>query len=311
MLWALLSGIGACSDAAYYIVNKRFLRSVQPDLLAAAGFLCTGIFLLVLSLAWGIPVLGPDFLYAVGATCAINVLGTTLAFRALKSTDISLAVPMLSFTPLFLVVTAFVMLNEIPSLAGMAGIVIIVAGSYILNTAAEHTSLLDPFRAMASHPGILAMFFVAFLYAIAIGFDKMVVLNSDIVFGSAVVFSILGSAFLVIFILKSAMHRSDLPAPAATAPAPVQAQPVQNTSGSPRDILAAGILIAIFLTIESVAINAAYLDQIVPYVSAIKRMSIIITVLYGTLVFRESGIRQRVSGAALMVFGVVLILLFP
>ncbi len=308
MLWALLSGIGACSDAAYYIVNKRFLRSVQPDLLAAAGFLCTGIFLFALSLAWGIPALGPDFLYAVGATSAINVLGTTLAFRALKSTDISLAVPMLSFTPLFLVVTAFVMLGEIPSLAGMAGIVIIVAGSYILNTAAEHTSLLDPFRAMASHPGILAMFFVAFLYAIAIGFDKMVVLNSDIVFGSAVVFSILGSAFMVIFLLKSAMHRSDLPAPAATAPSPVQAQP---HSGTARDVLAAGILIAIFLTIESVAINAAYLDQIVPYVSAIKRMSIIITVLYGTLVFRETGIRQRVSGAALMVFGVVLILLFP
>jgi drug/metabolite transporter (DMT)-like permease len=40
-------------------------------------------------------------------------------------------------------------------------------------------------------------------------------------------------------------------------------------------------------------------------------MSIIITVLYGTLVFRETGIRQRVSGAALMVAGVVLILLFP
>jgi len=306
MLWALLSGIGACSDAAYYIVNKRFLRSVQPDLLAASGFLCTGIFLMAISLVRGIPELGPDFLYAVGATCAINVLGTTLAFRALKSTDISLAVPMLSFTPLFLVLTAFVMLQEIPSLAGMAGIVIIVAGSYILNTAAEHTSLLDPFRAMVSHPGILAMFFVAFLYAIAIGFDKMVVLNSDIVFGSAVVFSVLGSAFLALFLLKSARHRQDLPAPAAMAPA--QEQP---HSGSPHDILVAGILIAIFLTIESVAINAAYLDQIVPYVSAIKRMSIIITVLYGTLIFRETGIRQRVSGAVLMVFGVVLILLFP
>jgi len=307
MLWALLSGIGACSDAAYYIVNKRFLRSVQPDLLAASGFLCTGIFLLVLSLMRGIPALGPDFFYAVGATCAINVLGTTLAFRALKATDISLAVPMLSFTPLFLVLTAFVMLDEIPSLAGMAGIVIIVAGSYILNTAAEHSSLLDPFRAMAGHPGILAMFFVAFLYAIAIGFDKMVVLNSDIVFGSGVVFFIIGSAFLGIFLLKYWVNRPK----ACTAPEDVLAQPVQHTAGSARDVLVAGILIAIFLTIESVAINAAYLDQIVPYVSAIKRMSIIITVLYGTLIFRETGIRQRVSGAALMVAGVVLILLFP
>lgn len=307
MFWALLSGIGACSDAAYYIVNKKFLRSVQPDLLAAAGFLCTGIFLLAISLARGIPALGQDFFLAVGLDCAINVIGTTLAFRALKSTDISLAVPMLSFTPLFLVLTAFVMLGEIPSLAGMAGIVIIVLGSYILNTAAEHTSLLDPFRAMVSHPGILAMFIVSFLYAIAIGFDKMVVLNSDIVFGSAVVFSILGLVFLGIFILKSAMHRTDLSAPAAPTPG----EPVQNTAGSPRDILGAGILIGVLLTIEAVAINAAYLDQIVPYVSAIKRLSIIITVLYGTLIFRETGIRQRVSGAVLMVCGVVLILLFP
>lgn len=307
MFWALLAGIGACSDAAYYIVNKRFLRSVQPDLLAASGFLLTGISLLVISLVRGIPVLGPDFFYAVGATCAINVLGTTLAFRALKSTDISLAVPMLSFTPLFLVLTAFVMLDEIPSHAGMAGIVIIVAGSYILNTAAEHTSLLDPFRAMARHPGILAMFFVAFLYAIAIGYDKMVVLNSDIVFGSGVVFFILGSAFLGIFLAKHLVNR---PEP-CTAPDAAQELPVQHSSGTFRDVLAAGMLIALFLTIESIAINAAYLDQIVPYVSAIKRMSIIITVLYGTLVFCETGIRQRVAGAALMVFGVMLILLFP
>jgi len=304
MFWALLSGIGACSDAAYYIVNKKYLRSVQPDLLAAAGFLCTGIFLFALSLIRGFPTLGADFLYAVGATCAINVLGTTLAFRALKSTDISLAVPMLSFTPLFLVLTAFVMLHEIPSPAGTAGIIIIVAGSYILNTAAEHTSLLDPLRAMVSHPGILAMFFVAFLYAIAIGFDKMVVLNSDIVFGSAVVFSVLGSAFLGIFLLKSAVHHMGSSVPEVMAP-------VQPTAGPTRDVLAAGILIALFLTIESIAINAAYLDQIVPYVSAIKRMSIIITVLYGTLVFRETGIRQRVFGASLMVCGVALILLFP
>ena len=39
MFWAVLSAIGAGADAAYYIVNKKFLRSLEPDLLAAAGFL--------------------------------------------------------------------------------------------------------------------------------------------------------------------------------------------------------------------------------------------------------------------------------
>jgi uncharacterized membrane protein len=46
-------------------------------------------------------------------------------------------------------------------------------------------------------------------------------------------------------------------------------------------------------------------------VSAIKRTSILITVVYGTLVFREKELLRRVSGAGLMVLGVVLILLFP
>jgi drug/metabolite transporter (DMT)-like permease len=306
MFWALLSGIGACADAAYYILNKKFLQSVEPDLLAASGFLFASVFLLLLAVFRGIPALGHDFLMAVAAACAINVVGTTLAFRALKSTDISLAVPMLSFTPLFLLVTAALMLHEIPSLIGITGILIIVAGSYILNTAAEHTRITDPFRAMISHPGIFSMLVVSFLYAIAIGFDKMVVLNSDTVFGSGVVFLILGSAFLAIFLLKRRFGTG------GTGPEKDRSDATRG--GLPRrsrDLLVAGIVIGALLTLESMVINAAYLVQIVPYVSAIKRMSILITVLYGTLVIREEEIVRRLSGAGLMVGGAILILFFP
>jgi drug/metabolite transporter (DMT)-like permease len=306
MFWALLSGIGAGADAAYYVVNKKFLQSVEPDLLAASGFLFTSLFLLIIVFFRGIPPIGPDFPVAIAATCAINVIGTTLAFRALKSTDISLAVPMLSFTPFFLLLTAAVMLHEIPSLVGITGIIVIVAGSYILNTAAEHTRLSDPFRAMISHPGILSMFIVSFLYAVAIGFDKMVVLNSDTVFGSGVVFLILGSAFLAIFLLKrrpgAKLRQSESGG----------RTPEHHTLPNRyRNLMVAGIIIGAFLTLEAIVINAAYLVQIVPYVSAIKRMSILITVLCGTLVFREGEIIRRVAGASLMVVGVVLILFFP
>jgi drug/metabolite transporter (DMT)-like permease len=308
MFWALLSGIGACSDAAYYIVNKKFLeKQVAPDLLAAAGFLATSLFLLGIAWFRGIPQLGPDFLVAVCSTCAINILGTTLAFRALKSTDLSLAVPMLSFTPLFLLVTAALMLGEVPSVIGITGILVIVAGSYILNTAAEHTSILDPFRAMIAHPGILSMLVVSFLYAIAIGFDKMVVLNSDTVFGSGIVFLILGTAFLVIFLVKRALALCPAPSPAGRESVAAPALPVLHL----RDLIVAGVVIGTLLSVEAVAINTAYLDQIVPYVSAIKRTSILLTVIYGTLVFREEEHLRRIAGAALMVLGVVLILLFP
>ncbi|MDD1689808.1 MAG: DMT family transporter [Methanoregula sp.] len=306
MFWAFLSGIGACANAAYFIANKKFLQTVEPDILAASGFLFTSLFLLTIATVRGIPTLGPDFFPAVFVTSAINVVATTLTLRALKSTDISLAVPMLSFTPLFLVVTAALILHELPSLIGIAGIITIVAGSYVLNTSAEHTNLLDPFRAMISHPGILSMFVVSFLYAIAIGFDKMVVLNSDVVFGSGVVFLVLGSAFLAISLLKRSSKI------AGTGTLSISPAPGTGFPGIPlRDLLVPGIIIGVIITIEAITINAAYLDQIAPYVIAIKRMSILITVLCGTLVFREKEIFRRIAGAGLMVSGVVLILLFP
>ena len=307
MFWALLSGIGACADAGYYIVNKKFLRSVDPDLLAAAGFLFTSFFLLAISICRGIPPLGPGFFMAVTAAVSINIIGTTLAFRALKSTDISLAVPMLSFTPLFLIVTAAVMLHEFPSVIGIVGILILVFGSYVLNTAAEHESLLDPFRSMLSHPGIFAMLVVSFLYAIAIGFDKMIVLNSDTVFGSGVVFFFLGSSFAAIHGLKRWRGTSTETTVGKCVPPPCEPRIFCGSRGA----LIAGIIIGVLLTIEAMVINAAYLVQIVPYVSAIKRMSILGSVLYGTIVIREEEIVRRVAGALLMVFGVILILFFP
>jgi drug/metabolite transporter (DMT)-like permease len=307
MFWAVLSAIGAGADAAYYIVNKKFLQSVGPDVLAAAGFLCAGACLLALSLLRGVPVLGPEFVPAVIADCILNIIGTTLAFRALRSTDLSLAVPMLAFTPLFLIGTAALILHEVPSSAGILGIIIIAAGSYVLNAAGGHTSLMDPFRAMVRDAGVFSMLVVAFLYAIVINFDKMVVLNSDTLFGSALVFSILGCAFFVIFLLKR--YRKTAPGRNTCWANPPATD--GRAGGTWRDLAAATVIVGIFLTIETIAINQAYLLQIVPYVSAIKRTSILITVVYGTLVFREKEHLRRVSGAVLMVLGVVLILVFP
>jgi len=160
---------------------------------------------------------------------------------------------------------------------------------------------------MVTNPGVFSMLVVAFLYAVVINFDKMVVQNSDTVFGSGLVFSLLGSAFTVLFLLKR--YRKRATGTDATGATPLPAN--DRAAGTWQDLAAASIIVGIFLTIETIAVNQAYLLQIVPYVSAIKRTSILITVVYGTLVFREKEHLRRVSGAGLMVLGVALILLFP
>jgi len=297
MFWALLSGIGACTNAAYYIANKKFLERLDPNLLAASGFLCTALFLLVISCVSGIPVIGAQFMIAVVATTLLNIIATTLTFRALRSSDISLSVPMLSFTPLFLILTAALLLGEFPSVIGILGILTVVAGSYVLNTAAEHERITDPFRDMISHPGVMAMLVVAFLYAVAINFDKMVVQNSDPVFGSGVVFLLLGISFALIAVLG---RSGSLPECFLPTPPPGISDNTPATFPSWQYLILAGILTGILITTEAVTINNAYLLQIVPYVIAIKRMSLIIVVLYGTIVFREKEIGRRIAGAVLI-----------
>lgn len=308
MFWAILSGIGACTNAAYFIANKKFLEKLDPNLLAASGFFCTSVFLLTLAVFNGIPVIGPRFLLAAIITTLLNVIATTLTFRALSSSDISLAVPMLSFTPLFLVGTAALFLGEFPSFIGILGILTIVVGSYILNTAEGHTRITDPFRDMVAHPGVMAMLFVAFLYAVAINFDKIVVQDSDPVFGSGLVFIMLGTSFAVIWAVSHArVIPCSIPPPQSNTTDCQFAEPFSSW----KYLLMAGILTGFLITIEAVTINTAYLIQIVPYVISIKRMSIILVVAYGTIVFHEKEIIRRFAGAGMMVLGAVLILAFP
>ncbi len=49
---------------------------------------------------------------------------------------------------------------------------------------------------------------------------------------------------------------------------------------------------------------------LVPYVIAIKRTSIVLSVIWGGLFFGERGIRQRLLGAVVMLAGVVCITLW-
>ncbi len=91
--------------------------------------------------------------------------------------------------------------------------------------------------------------------------------------------------------------------PAGLQGPPTRAFPLEQFAGL-------SLLIGLFVAIEAASVNVAYILQIVPYVIAIKRMSIIFMVLYGMIVFSEGEPGKRGMGATLMVAGAVIILLF-
>lgn len=214
---------------------------------------------------------------------------------------------MLSFTPAILIGTSYVLLHEIPSFFGFFGICIIVSGSYVLNISAGNEHFFDPFRSMVRNRGSWYMLIVAFLFAVSINFDKIVLLNSDPFFGMALTVLLIGFALLI----QSAYSRYVSWTGSLKSSGDRQETPKTVLKQLPRRTFAVlCLLIALFIAIESASINVAYTLQIVPYVIAIKRLSIIFMVLYGTLVFSEEDIQKRIMGAVLMVAGAIIILLF-
>ena len=185
MLWILLSLLGAVTNASYFIIIKRYITTLDPKVLTGIGFAFGGLLLLAFSAIRGFPVIGQDFYSAVAITAILNIISLTLIFKALSSTDLSLSIPMLSFTPVILIGTSYLLLNEVPSIPGVAGICIIVIGSYVLNISSADEHLLDPVKSMLRNRGSWYMLIVAFLFAVSINFDKIAMLNSDPFFGMA------------------------------------------------------------------------------------------------------------------------------
>jgi drug/metabolite transporter (DMT)-like permease len=307
MLWIFLALLGAIANATYFIIVKMYITALDEKLLTGIGFTIGGCLLFLLSGLRGFPSLGPDFFVAVAITSVLNIISLSLIFKALSSSDLSLSVPMLSFTPAILIGSSYIILHEAPSLFGFAGICIIVGGSYVLNISEEHEHYLDPIKAMMRNRGSWYMLIVAFLFAISINFDKITLLNSDPFFGMALTVTTIGIALLIIsaytrYAVRKKMHIHSY-GDADGAVLQARAMPVKQ-------FFLLTLLIGVFIAVEAASINVALTLQIVPYVIAIKRLSIIFMVLYGTLVFSEGDTKKRIMGAILMVAGAIIILLF-
>jgi uncharacterized membrane protein len=227
----------------------------------------------------------------------INLVATVLFYRALATTDLSLCIPMLAFTPVFLILTSFLILGELPSPAGVLGILLVTAGAYLLNLEyrdGKPCNLKSPFESLLTHRGLQTMLLVAFLYSISVNYDKQVVTESDPIFGSAIVLLLLGVAFLLLAIgTGSGLYGSG-------------SEPVEFSRPSSRQVLIFPVF-GFILAFEAITINLAYTMAIVPYVISLKRLSVFFSVLFGGLLLGERQLAGRMTGAVVMIAGAVVI----
>lgn len=287
MAWFVFALLSALFYSLKDALSKSGLRDTDEYVVAWAFRFFTFLFLMpVLALA-GIPPLGGSFILVLLAGGLLDAAATVLFMKALKSSDLSLIIPLGTFTPLFMLITSPLIMGEFPTALGLAGMLLIVAGSYTLNTREGKSSgYLAPFRAFLHQKGPRYMLIVTLIYSITANFDKIGVQNSSPLF-----WPLASNLFISLVLFPLMLHKSS-----------------KNVSQVPRRLksfIPIGIFNALQMAFHMIALSLT----LAAYVISVKRIDAVISVLLGRSLFKERHVRERLLGAAIMVLGVALIAL--
>ena len=104
-----------------------------------------------------------------------------LYLRAIALAPLSLTAPLLAWTPVFTAVVSAVALREVPSAAGIAGVLLVAAGSWLLY-AREGCTPLEPLRCLARERGARLMLAVALIFSATSALGKIGLTHSSAAF---------------------------------------------------------------------------------------------------------------------------------
>lgn len=285
-MFALFLGIAAATCKAGKNVGVKFATAYGSDGFVGWGQRATTLLCLlpVLFIApLGIPT-SPRFLGALIAATLILGAGAVLTTRALRLSDISLVTPILSLTPLLVTVPAYFLLDERPTTLGLAGIVCIAIGAYLLNITDVNRGPLEPLRALASDKGVQTAAVVVVLSATLPAIDKIGIQAS-----SPLLWPLLTHAVITVVFLPLALRTS--------------ARTTVNVRRVAPFLLAVGFANALLWIAQAYA----YTLTDVAYITALKRLSLPLNILAGHVFFEERVALARLPAALVIVFGVILL----
>jgi len=174
--------------------------------------------------------------------------------------------------------------GESLNLGDILGILLITGGAYCLNFSDRHRNYLAPLQVLIHHPGPRLMLVVSFLWSLLSTLNKVGIQNSSPIF-----WPIANSTVLALALTPVMLHKS------------------KRKGAQLRQNFFTLIWIGIFQGLMLLCFMKAISLTLVARVVSVKRLSILFSVWIGYWCFQESGIRQRMTAASIMLLGVLLI----
>jgi len=284
-MWLILGLLSGLFFALQNTVSKKALEGVNYYLVAFAYAAFSLPYFLIALFWFDLAPLNFTFWWSALTTSVLNVIALVLLMKALYIGELSLTIPFLSFTPVFLILTSNLMLGEFPDLIGVLGVLLIVCGTYFLEMR-KSEGAFGPFKAFIKNKGGQLVLLVAFIYAITSNLDKIAVQNSNPITRNIIVLSLMALMLLPLIWYKST-------------------QKLIEIKSKYKLLLIAGFFAALTLFLQMIALTLT----IVPYVISLKRTSALFSVILGFIAFKERNIKPKLLGSILMVLGVLLIAL--
>lgn len=287
MIWLCLALITAFTSATADALTKKYLAGLNAYEMGAIRLTYTLPWLVPIMFFVPFPRIDKTFFFAVSFALPLELLAFVCYMKAIKISPLSLTLPFLAFTPVFMILTGRIILKETLTMPGVIGVMLIVAGSYFLNIQKISGGILGPFKAIIKEPGSLLMLLVAFLYSITSTMGKLGILHSSPAFFGIFYFCLL--SLLMLFMMPFAPGMKYV-----------------RLISRPYPSIIIGMVYAAMVMSHMYAIsmvNAAYMI-------AIKRMSLVFGVLYGACLFEKGYFAERITGSIVMICGVFVIVCF-
>ena len=287
MHWFWLVLLCAFSAAAADAATKKLLPDYSARELVVVRFAAAGALLLPLLLRHWTSVPAP-FWGWVAALVPLELSAMWLYAEALRRAPLSQTQPYLAFTPVFTILTGYLLLDEQVSPRGATGIGLVAAGAYLLNIRQVNNgapyALLQPLKAMFVQPGPRLMLIVAGIYSLTSVMGKSALRYAPPEFFGPFYFALLGTLVSLPYLSGRAGRPTRL-------------------VRKPLGLLAVGGFLAVMVWTHFLAIQRVE----VAYMISVKRTSALFAILLGAWLFAERDVPLNLLAASLMLTGVFLI----
>lgn len=285
-MWFFFALTFAATSSLGVILAKRIMRGMDEYLYLWLGGIFTIPFLfLIIIYFYQIPRIDNVFLFVISVSILLDVLAAIFAYRAIRISEVSLVAPISAFNPVFTAIISLIVLGEAVNLRGWAGILLVCVGAYILQLSKKQKGLFYPIKTLLTHKGVVLSLIAYFIWAITPIFQKTAILHTSPqvppfasfagMLGTNIIFGLIAAKFSKI---QFSVIKNFLPL-----------------------LLFVGVLGGVGQASAFIAFSLTNLG----FATSIFKLSMIFTVILGSLFFRERDIKDRLLGSIVMLIGVI------